>query len=258
MSLFEARHVYRDFGSAQVLQDITFSISEGESFGIIGPNGSGKSTLLKAMTGLLQMNAGEILFRGKPVSSYKRKELARQLAVLEQEGTPAVAFTVDEVVTMGRYPWLRPFADLSAEDYAKIQDVLTTLDLWDKRMQPMNTLSGGERQLVSLARALVQEPQVLILDEPTTYLDIGNQMLVMQHVHRWHKAKGITVVMVLHDLNLAGQYCDRLLLLERGVRSQGSVSEVLKEKTISSVYKANLVLVNHPVLNVPQILLQSS
>lgn len=258
MKLFEIINASHDFGNGPVLAQVSFDIEEGDSFGIIGPNGSGKSTMIKAMTGLLALNEGEIRFRGRSVKSINKKELARQIAVLEQEGIPSLAFSVEEIVAMGRYPWLKPFSDLSPRDQEIVQEVLKSLGLWEIRHQSVGTLSGGQRQLVSLARAMAQQPQVLILDEPTTYLDIGHQTLVMEHVRKWHVEQGITVVMVLHDLNLAAQYCSKLLLLEEGqVCSYGLISDVLKENIISKVYHTDVIMIEHPVLGVPQFLLTS-
>lgn len=258
MNLFDVRHVCHHFGAVPVLQDIQFHINNGDTFGIIGPNGSGKSTLIRAMSGLLLPNQGEILFKGKPIQSYRKRELARQIAVLEQDGTPPLSFSVEEVVAMGRYPWLKPLSDLTHHDESIVSGVLKTLDLWDIRYQLVNTLSGGQRQMVSLARAMVQQPSVLILDEPTTFLDIGHQMMVMEHVRAWHQTHDITVIMVLHDLNLAGQYCDQLLLMDQGqVQSWGDVTKVLNPETIAAVYKTELIMVEHPVHHVPQFLLTS-
>lgn len=258
MNLFDVLHVQHQFGTIPVLQDIQFQVKVGETFGIIGPNGSGKSTLIRTMSGLLKPSQGEVLLNAKPISSYRKRELAKIIAVLEQEGIPPLLFTVEEVVAMGRYPWLKPLSDLSLEDEQIVRTVLEKLNLWDLRNQPVNTLSGGQRQMVSLARAMVQQPQILILDEPTTFLDIGHQMLVMEHVREWHQAQGITVLMVLHDLNLASQYCDRLLLLDHGrIKSCGEVSAVLQPATISTVYKTELIMINHPVHQVPQFLLTS-
>ena len=256
MSLFEIKHLVQSYGSSPVLQDVSFNIEEGEIFGIIGPNGSGKSTLIRAISGLYSPTSGQIHLQNKPLSLFSHKELARLIAVLEQEGTPSLPFTVEQIVSMGRYPWLKPFSDLGSRDYEIIESVLKNFDLWDKRNFKVSTLSGGQRQLVSLARAMAQEPRILILDEPTTYLDIGHQILVMEHVRKWHHERTITVIMVLHDLNIAGQYCDRLLLLNQGeIVSCGSTHEVLKENTLGEVYKASLVCIEHPTLGVPQFLL---
>ncbi|SHI85797.1 ABC transporter ATP-binding protein [Desulfosporosinus lacus] len=258
MNLFDVIHVQHQFGTIPVLQDIEFQIKEGETFGIIGPNGSGKSTLIRTMSGLLKPSRGKILLNGKSISSYRKRELAKIIAVLEQEGIPPLSFTVEEVVAMGRYPWLKPLSDLSLEDEQIVQTVLEKLGLWNLRTKSVNNLSGGQRQMVSLARAMVQQPRVLILDEPTTFLDIGHQMLVMEHVREWHQSEGISVIMVLHDLNLASQYCNRLLLLDNGhIKSCGEVHDVLQPATISSIYKTEIIMINHPIHQVPQFLLTS-
>lgn len=258
MNLFEIRNLQHQFEKVPVLQNIQFQVKAEETFGIIGPNGSGKSTLIRTLSGLLQPNQGEILLKGKPIGSYRKRELAKIMAVLEQEGIPSLSFTVEEVVAMGRYPWLKPLSDLSREDEEIVDTVLKKLELWNIRSKPVNNLSGGQRQMVSLAKAMVQQPQILILDEPTTFLDIGHQMLVMEHVREWHHSQGITVIMVLHDLNLASQYCDRLLLLDQGrINSCGNVQDVLQPAAISKVYKTELIMINHPVHQVPQFLLTS-
>ncbi|TCS83791.1 ABC transporter ATP-binding protein [Tepidibacillus fermentans] len=258
MSLFQVNHVSHFFGQKQVLYNIHFEIEEGSILGIIGPNGSGKTTLLHAMSGLFDVDEGEILFQGEKITSYRKKELARKIAVMSQKGTPPISFTVEEVVAMGRYPWLNFFSSLSSRDLFIVKQTLHQLGLWEKRAQQVATLSGGERQLVSLARAMVQQPEVLILDEPTTYLDIGHQMVVLEHIRRWQREKGITVIMVLHDLNLAAQYCSQLLLIHDGkMESLGKVEEVIRAEEIERVYQTKLIVVNHPKLKVPQILLQA-
>ncbi|MFV9510972.1 ABC transporter ATP-binding protein [Tepidibacillus sp. LV47] len=257
MSLFQVKRVSHFFGQKQVLRNIHFEVEKGRVLGIIGPNGSGKTTLIQAMSGLFDVDEGEILFQGKNITSYRKKELARKLAVMSQEGTPPLPFTVNEVVSMGRYPWLDFFTDLSVRDKDLVKKTLVQLDLWEKRFQQVATLSGGERQLVSLARAMVQDPVVLFLDEPTTYLDIGHQILVLEHIRKWHQEKEITIVMVLHDLNLAAQYCDELILIQDGkIESIGKVEEVLNVKEIERVYHTKPILVQHPIRKVPQILLQ--
>ncbi len=256
MNLFEIQNLNQHYGSFAVLRNLSFAISQGDMFGIIGPNGSGKSTLIRTISGLQPPTSGKVLLMDRPLSSHTSKELARQIAVLEQEGTPALPFTVEQIVSMGRYPWLKPFADLSSHDKAVVENILVKLNLGPKRSQKVSTLSGGQRQLVSLARAMAQEPRILILDEPTTYLDIGHQSLVMDHVRQWHDELGITVIMVLHDLNIAAQYCDRILLLDQGeIVTWGKKEDVLREETLTQVYKTDLVQVHHPKLGVPQFLL---
>ncbi|MFX0559089.1 ABC transporter ATP-binding protein [Tepidibacillus infernus] len=256
MKIFELQSLSFKYGTKEILSGISFEIKPGESFGIIGPNGSGKSTLLRVMSGLLSKFAGDIFLQGKSIQHYSKKELAKIIAFVGQEGTPPLPFTVHEVVAMGRYPWLKPFANLSAKDDEVIKNALILMNLWEKRNSLIQTLSGGERQLVALARAMVQEPKILFLDEPTTYLDIGHQVLVLQLVRKWQEEKDLTVVMVLHDLNLAAQYCDRLLLMKQGnIQRIGKVVEVLRKEHIEEVYQTKTIMVKHPELGIPQVLL---
>ena len=244
------------YGDKNVLSAVNFDVKRGESLGIIGPNASGKTTLLRIMSGVYLSLQGEVLYRGKSLSSFRKKELAKIFAFVEQEGVPPLTFTIEEVVAMGRYPWLKPFSGLSKKDYKIIEHVLLTLDIWDKRKQPVNALSGGERQLVALALAMAQEPKVLFLDEPTTYLDIGHQLSVMQYVRNWQKEKELTVIIVLHDLNLAAKYSDRLLLMNQGtIQKIGAVSDVITEQEIEIVYKTKPIMIQHPTNKVPQIIL---
>lgn len=256
MEIFQIKGLSFSYNEKKVLNNISFSVIEGETLGVIGPNGCGKTTLLKEITGVLPINEGEVMLKGKSITSYNKKNLARNIAVVEQDGTPNLPFTVEEVIAMGRYPWIKPFGNLVHRDYEIIENVLLTFDLWNKRNQPVETLSGGERQLVSLGRGMVQEPQVLFLDEPTTYLDLGNQLLLMRHVRKWQKEKKATVVMVLHDLNLAAQYCDRLLLLNQQgyIQAIGKVEDVLKDKVLEKVYNIKPIMIKHPVTMIPQVL----
>lgn len=257
MSKIEVKDLYFSYGEKRILNDITFDVKDGESFGIIGPNGCGKTTLLRGLTGLWSLKSGDIYLDGKSIGNFDKKELAKYIAVVEQEGTPAVSFTVEEILAMGRYPWMKPFSSLTEGDYDIINEAIDTFDLGPIRNRMVNTLSGGQRQMVSLARAMVQEPKILFLDEPTTFLDIGNQQLIMQFVRKWQKEKKITSVMVLHDLNLAAQYCDRLLLINQtgGIQVIGNVEEVIKEKEIEDVYHIKPTMIKHPINMIPQILM---
>ncbi len=256
MSIFEVKQLSYQIDTKDILNNLSFSIQEGESIGIIGPNGSGKTTLLHLMSGIYLPKNGQILFKDRPITAYSKKELARYIAFMEQEAIPLLSFTVEEVVAMGRYPWLRPFTSLKSRDYSLIDQILAELDLDKKRTEPIHSLSGGERQLVAIARAMVQEPQVLFLDEPTTYLDIGHQVMVMNHIRNWQQKNNLTVIMVLHDLNLAAQYTDKLILMNQGkLQAWGNVAEVLEEQKLAHVYQTKPVIIKHPVTGVSQILL---
>lgn len=237
------------------MNSISLEIPEGCITGILGPNGSGKTTLLKILSGILKPTHGTVILANTSLEKYSRKDIARQIAFLEQNNISSLPFTVREVVEMGRYPWLKPLSSPAEKDREIIDKALHCFDLEKKKNQKTDTLSGGERQLVSLARAMAQEPKILLLDEPTTYLDIGNQSLVMEYLRKWHRDWGTTIIMVIHDLNLSSQYCDNLIVLDQGTFvTSGTVEEVLQEELISETYKANFSMVRHPVSGVPQFL----
>ncbi|GAA3402485.1 heme ABC transporter ATP-binding protein [Paenibacillus hodogayensis] len=255
--MIEVNGLSKSFDGKNVLDDVSFAVAAGETLGIIGPNGSGKSTLLKLLSGVEQADAGQIRLEGKPVKSYSRKELARWLAVLQQDALPPVGFTVREVVEMGRFPFQNWLGDEPDDQSALVEGIMEQLRLAPFASRSLEHLSGGERQRVALGKVMAQQPRLLLLDEPTTYLDIGYQMQMMDTVRRWQEKEGLTVVAVLHDLNLAAQYCDRLLMIHRGrlVRI-GTPWEVLERGLIADVYETEPIVTAHPVTGCPQLLLQ--
>jgi len=240
-----------------VLDRIDCRLEEGGMYGIIGPNGAGKSTLLAILSGVLAYDSGSVRLRGKAVGSYERKSLARWLAVLQQEGLPSTSFTVREIVAMGRFPFQNWLGHEERDADALIDRVLKAHGLAALASRRLSELSGGERQRVALAKVMVQEPELIMLDEPTTYLDIGYQVQLLDTVRHWQLAEGKTVIAVLHDLNLAAQYCDRLLVLKDGrLEAAGSPQEVLTEAMIRDVYGTEPVVLPHPESGVPQVLLR--
>lgn len=252
---FELNNIAYQYNGTAVLQGISLEIPQGLITGILGPNGGGKTTLLKVLSGLYQPSRGSVTVNHKPLREYSRQELARQIAFLEQNHPISLPFTVREVVEMGRYPWLKPLASLGAKDQEIVEYALHSFNLTAMQDRIVETLSGGERQLVSLARAMAQEPRILILDEPTTYLDIGHQNMVMEYLYKWHKSLGTTIVMVIHDLNLSSQFCDYLVVLEQGkLVVSGPKEEVLCEELFTRLYNTKLAMVRHPVSGVPQFL----
>jgi iron complex transport system ATP-binding protein len=258
-NVIRVQAVSKRYEGTSVLEQVELSVKAGESFGIIGPNGSGKTTLLKLLSGLETPDSGIASMDGRPVTSYKRKELARWLAVLQQDALPPIGFSVQDVVSMGRYPFQNWLGEEQGDSEALIDSVLECMSLTALADRPVDRLSGGERQRVALAKAMAQQPKVLLLDEPTTYLDIGYQIQLMDLIRGWQRSSELTVVAVLHDLNLAAMYCDRLLMLHNGkVICIGTPREVLTPARIESVYGAKAKVVPHPTSGVPQIMLESS
>ena len=254
-SVFELQNVSYRYNQTLIFQDISLKIPSSLITGILGPNGSGKTTLLKVLSGIYKPSHGTVLLNDRPLAEYSHPEIARQIAFLEQNNASSLPFTVREVVEMGRFPWLKPLETLSSKDKEIIDYALQCFGLIKRQNQIVETLSGGERQLVSLARAMAQEPLILILDEPTTYLDIGHQSMVMEYLRKWHNQCGTTILMVMHDLNLSSQYSDHLIVLEQGkIVAAGSKQEVLCEELIARIYNTSFSMINHPVSGVPQFL----
>ncbi|MEK3733848.1 MULTISPECIES: ABC transporter ATP-binding protein [unclassified Paenibacillus] len=254
--MITAHGLGKSFGETTVLSDVDFSAAEGEWWGIIGPNGSGKSTLLHLLSGIEKPTAGSVRLLGREVGSYSRKEIARMMAVLQQEGLAPSGFTVREVLEMGRYPFQNWLGREHEDPSERIEAILNRLDLTLLADKRIDELSGGQRQRAALGKVMAQEPTLLLLDEPTTYLDIRYQQRFMDLVAGWRKESGITVISVLHDLNLAAQYCDRLLILHNGTAAgRGLPEEVLTEDNIRHIFQIDPAIVRHPVNGAPQVLI---
>ncbi|MEI7026019.1 heme ABC transporter ATP-binding protein [Paenibacillus sp. y28] len=240
-----------------ILSRVSFEVAQGEMVGIIGPNGSGKSTLLRLLAGIERPHEGSVKLEGRQSREYPRKELARWLAVLQQDALPDVAFSVREVVEMGRYPFQNWLGREEADSALQVERILQRLQLSEIAERTVDRLSGGERQRVALAKVMAQQPRLLLLDEPTTYLDIGYQLQFMDHVRQWQREEGLTAVAVLHDLNLAAMYCDRLLVLHQGrIADAGLPADVLQSGRIEQVYGTLPLVVPHPENGAPQLLLR--
>jgi iron complex transport system ATP-binding protein len=256
MTKVEIRSLGKDIQGRFVLKGIDLTVKPGEIIGVIGPNGSGKTTLLNLCSGVVRPSEGDVLIDGRPVGSFPRKELAQWMAVLQQEALPPIGFTVREVIEMGRYPFQNWLGEESEDQEEQITSILTELGLTKLAQRTLDRLSGGERQRVALGKVMAQQPNLLMLDEPTTYLDIGYQISLMDAVHQWRARTGLTVIAVLHDLNLAARYCDRLLLIHQGKQvGLGSPEELLQAERIEAVYGVRPHIVAHPVYGVPQLLL---
>ena len=232
----ELHDVCYGYDEEPVVDGISLDVDRGDFVGIIGPNGSGKSTLLRLMGGTLASWSGRVLLDGRGVESYRRRDLGRCIAVVPQESSISFPFSVMEVVLLGRTPHLGGFGFEKAEDLAAARRAMVRTDVSHLADRMITELSGGERQRVILARALAQEPSLLLLDEPTAFLDLRHQVeiydLLSDLAH-----EGMTVVTVLHDLNLAALYCERVILLEAGrVAQNGSPREVMTYANLTRVY----------------------
>jgi len=235
-AVIELREVSFGYGRDAVVHGVSLTVERGEFVGIIGPNGSGKSTLLRLMSGYLRAWRGQVLIDGAPVERYGRRELGRLIGVVPQDTALSFPFSVTEMVLFGRTPHVGGFGFERADDLAAAQRAMQRTDTIALARRPITELSGGERQRVILARALAQEPSLLLLDEPAAFLDIRHEV-EMYDLLRDLQRQGMTVVSVLHDLNIAALYCDRLLLLDEGrVARVGTPAEVIDYPTLTEVY----------------------
>jgi iron complex transport system ATP-binding protein len=240
------------------LENIFFGMKRGEFIGIIGPNGSGKTTFLRAMTKIIPIRKGRILYGGKDIASIGFGELAQTVAVVTQSVAEPF-MTVEEYVLLGRTPHFGKFQFLETEkDYAIAQRCMELTDTLRLKDHRLGEISGGERQLANIARALCQEPSLLLLDEPTNHLDIAHQVKILDFIKKLNRETGLTVLVVLHDLNLASEYCHRLVLLDKGrVHAVGTPEEVLTYTDIEKVYKTVVVVEKNPISAKPYVLLVS-
>jgi len=232
----ESRNLSFAYKDRRVLHGISMSVPKGEMLGILGPNGSGKTTLLKVLSGILH-GRGEVKINGQSIQRIGRRELSKLFAVVPQESKVNFPYTVAEIVMMGRACYHSAFALESKEDLdvARASMELTDSLLLSDRY--LHALSGGEKQRVMIARALAQQPEVLLLDEPSAFLDLKHQVQVFELLRRLNWERGLTIVAALHDLNLAALFFPRLLMLREGeIYCDGTPSEVLTEKTIEEVY----------------------
>lgn len=247
MAQLVAENVTFEYNRRRVLKGISLSVPKGSFFGLLGPNGAGKTTLLKILARALRPKTGRVLLNGQDIAGLPQREVARRLAVVPQEEDLNFPFTVFQVVLLGRYPHLRRFQRERESDLAVVRWAMRATAIEGLAGRPVTALSGGERRRVAIARALAQEPEILILDEPTAHLDIAHQLQVLRLLQRLTREQGLTVIAAVHDLNLAAAYMDQVALLHQGeVAAAGPPAAVLTRGNIRAAYGVEVVVLRHP------------
>ncbi|TAL35035.1 MAG: ABC transporter ATP-binding protein [Spirochaetes bacterium] len=251
MKLFETKGLSASYGTGTVISALSLSIEEGGFTALIGPNGAGKSTLLKMLSGILAPSAGDLLFRGKALSAWGAREFAREVAVVHQFVENLLPFSVEEFVRMGRFPHRSPWLLDDTQDRIHALSAIETSGIAHLARRPMTGLSGGERQLAFIARALAQGSPVILLDEPVTHLDIRHAAQVMDLLHA-RASQGTTVIAALHDINMASDYCDRIIALREGALfAQGAPREVVRYDLIETLFDTVCVVFDNPMTHKP-------
>jgi len=246
-AVIRLRNFSFQLGKKEILRDVSFDVHSGEYLTIVGPNGAGKTTLLKCVDRILTGGRGEIEIFGRALGDYRQKELARLISYVPQADGHVLPFTVEQFVLMGRYPYLSPFSVISREDHQVVREAMQltgTLEFADRMLE---TLSGGERQKVFIAAAIAQGAKVLLLDEPTTFLDYRHQTEIRELLARANRDSGVTVVAVTHDVNTAILESDRIVALRNGeLAFCGPPAEIMQADVLQAIYDTSLLLIEHP------------
>lgn len=230
-----------------ILKNINLKVAVGEFVGIVGPNGCGKSTLINILCRVLELERGRIVIDNRSLHEISQIELAKRVSVVPQESFFEFDFTALEIVLMGRLPYLSRFQLEGPNDHALAKKAMQKTKCWKFRDKYIRQLSGGEKQRVILARALVQEPKYMLLDEPTSHLDLNYQYEVLDIISVLNKKRKVTIISVFHDINLASKYCTRLLLMKEGrIIADGVPLNVINTENLSKIYDFNMILKQHP------------
>ncbi len=254
-NIIELKNITLKYGDYEVLRDISFNIKKGEFTSIIGPNGAGKSTVLKAIMKNIELASGDISIKGKSIKNITHKEKACIIGFVPQEFNISFDFTVYDIVAMGRNPYIAKFKKSKFDDKKIIEESLQKTNTYEFKDKYFNSLSGGEKQRVIIARALAQQPEILILDEATSSLDIHHQLDILELIHSLNREDGLTVLTIMHDLNLASRFSDKIVLLSKnGVIKSGTPSEVIDEQVLKNVYDMDMVVRENKLLSYTEII----
>lgn len=250
--MLEITNLSLSFGEHEVLRGIDLRVERGEIVALIGPNGCGKTTLLRAITGIATAQSGEIMLDAGSITDIARSELAKRVAVVAQNAILPEGFTAFEIALMGRTPHLRLLQSEGRRDLKIVQAAMERADCWQLRDRPVDQLSGGERQRVIIARALSQEPELLLLDEPTSHLDVQHQVEAFRLLRRLCRERELAVIAVVHDLTLAAMFADGIALMSLGrIVAAGAPAEVLDAGRIERVYGVPVRVFAHPDSGAP-------
>jgi len=243
------------YGDRQILSDISLTIKRGCFYSIIGPNGSGKTTLLRNIAKSLEPKSGSVFVENSDVTKLSSRSMAKRLSVVPQNTNIEFEFTVTDIVLMGRSPYIGRFESESSQDIEIAESAMRATNTWHLKDKRITEISGGERQRVIVARALAQDTGIMLLDEPVSQLDIHHQIEIMETIQKLIKNRKITAVSVMHDLNLAAQYSDHIILIDEGrIVCQGRAHEVITEENIKRVYKLDSYIMDNPVTGKPYII----
>ncbi len=242
------------YGNDRVLSEVSYDVEKGSFFNVIGPNGSGKSTLMKVLAGVLRYKKGRVLVSGKNLTNYSGKELARHVAYVPQTASAEFPFTVEELVLLGRSPHQGMLGINSEKDHFIANQAMDFTDIKALSEKKIDRVSGGERQRVFIARAICQQPEIMLLDEPASSLDLAHQIKLMDLLERLKNETHITIIMVSHDINLAAMYSDAMVLIKNGsVVKQGSAAEVIKPSILNDIFQCSFLVDENPAGNCPRI-----
>lgn len=252
MDALETHELSLSYGQDVIIDNLNISIPKGEITVFIGPNGCGKSTLLRSLARLLKPKYGSVILSGENIAKKRTKDIAQSLAILPQSPTVPEGLTVYELVKQGRYPYRKMLRQWSESDEIKVQEALTDTNMLALKDQPVDSLSGGQRQRAWIALTLAQDTDILLLDEPTTYLDMAHQIEILDLLYDLNKKDGRTIVMVLHDLNLASRYADHLVAIkDKKVFAQGTPEETISCEMIHGVFKMRCSIACDPIFGTP-------
>lgn len=247
MNCISTKNLNISYGNLDIVKDLNLNIPKGKITTIIGSNGCGKSTILKTIARIIQPKSGDIYVNGKNIKNENPKDLAKTMAVLPQSPSAPSSLTVEELISYGRFPYQKGFGKLKKEDKDIITWALKSTKIEEFRHREMEALSGGQRQRAWIAMALAQQTDILILDEPTTYLDLAHQLEVLKLLEELNKNQGTTIVMVIHELNNASRFADHMIGVKKGkVVCEGSAYEVMTQKNLRELFNIDAEIVNDP------------